>query len=86
MAGVDSPRSLSKDEDMHVEKTATAESQYEIDPDIDRRVTRKFDLHILPFLFGIWLFAFIGQSPPASRSSFIHGDPSLSAWYYAKTL
>jgi hypothetical protein len=26
----------------------------ELDPAIDKRLDRKFDLHILPFLFGIW--------------------------------
>jgi hypothetical protein len=34
--------------DAHVEKIGTAENQYEIDPVISKRVTRKFDLHILP--------------------------------------
>lgn len=26
----------------------------ELDPAIDKRLDRRFDLHILPFLFGIW--------------------------------
>ena len=34
----------------------------ELDPAIDKRLDRKFDLHILPFLFGIWLFSFIDRS------------------------
>ncbi|KAK4216823.1 major facilitator superfamily domain-containing protein [Rhypophila decipiens] len=29
---------------------------------LDRRLNRKFDLHILPWLFGIWLFSFIDRS------------------------
>ena len=33
-----------------------------IDPALDRRITRKFDLHLMPWLFGIWLFAFIDRS------------------------
>ena len=33
-----------------------------IDPALDRRITRKLDLHLLPWLFGIWLFAFIDRS------------------------
>ncbi|KAH7402102.1 major facilitator superfamily domain-containing protein [Phaeosphaeria sp. MPI-PUGE-AT-0046c] len=32
------------------------------DPVLDARVNRKFDLHILPWLFGIWLFSFIDRS------------------------
>lgn len=31
-------------------------------PELDRRLNRKFDLHILPWLFGIWLFSFIDRS------------------------
>lgn len=34
----------------------------ELDPSINRALTRKFDLHIVPWLFGIWLFAFIDRS------------------------
>jgi hypothetical protein len=39
----------------HVEEVGTdSEGQYELDPVIDKRVTRKFDVHIVPWLFGIW--------------------------------
>lgn len=34
----------------------------DIDPARDRRLTRKFDLHIVPWLFGLWLLAFIDRS------------------------
>ena len=37
-------------------------SDYVEDPVIEARVTRKLDLHILPWLFGIWLCAFIDRS------------------------
>ena len=30
------------------------EEPYDTDPALDKRVTRKFDLHIIPWLFGIW--------------------------------
>jgi MFS family permease len=30
--------------------------------ELDRRLNRKFDTHILPWLFGIWLFSFIDRS------------------------
>ncbi|KAH6618454.1 MFS transporter-like protein [Boeremia exigua] len=32
------------------------------DPALEKRVNRKFDRHILPWLFGIWLFSFIDRS------------------------
>lgn len=41
-------------EERHVEKVSAAGIQHEVDPVIDKRVTRKFDRHILPWLFGIW--------------------------------
>jgi hypothetical protein len=48
-------RKLEEDSDQaHIEKLNVAEAQFEIDPVIDRRVTRKFDTHIIPWLFVIW--------------------------------
>ncbi|KAI1154950.1 MFS transporter-like protein [Nemania diffusa] len=34
----------------------------EIDPQLSKRLDRKFDIHIIPWIFGIWLFAFIDRS------------------------
>lgn len=34
----------------------------EIDPALDRALTRKFDKHLVPWLFGLWLLAFIDRS------------------------
>lgn len=34
----------------------------EIDSALDRAITRKFDTHLLPWLFGLWLLAFIDRS------------------------
>ncbi|KAK4696229.1 hypothetical protein P7C71_g1651, partial [Lecanoromycetidae sp. Uapishka_2] len=34
----------------------------EIDPALDRRITSKFDRHVVPWLFGLWLLAFIDRS------------------------
>jgi len=28
--------------------------RWDEDPELDRRLNRKFDMHILPWLFGIW--------------------------------
>ena len=33
-----------------------------VDAALERRITRKLDLHLLPWLFGIWLLAFIDRS------------------------
>lgn len=41
---------------------AEAEYIYEHDPKIEDRILRKCDYHILPWLFGIWLCAFIDRS------------------------
>ena len=32
------------------------------DPALEKRITRKLDLHILPWIFVIWLLAFIDRS------------------------
>ncbi|KAI9818389.1 MAG: hypothetical protein M1827_000447 [Pycnora praestabilis] len=46
----------------YVEKVDSVEAQFNNDPIIDKRVTRKFDKHIVPWLFGLWLLAFIDRS------------------------
>jgi len=33
-----------------------------IDLELDKRLTRKFDKHVVPWLFGLWLLAFIDRS------------------------
>lgn len=35
------------------EKTLDQEA-IELDPHLDKKLDRKFDLHIIPWLFGIW--------------------------------
>jgi len=44
----------------HIETVNPAESS--ISPQLDKRLNRKFDLHIVPWLFGLWLLAFIDRS------------------------
>lgn len=57
---------VNSDRVQHVQQvpkeSTNVEPQHEIDPVVDKRVTRKCDLHIIPWLFGIWLFAFIDRS------------------------
>ena len=46
----------------HVEALRQEQPASEIDPQLSKRLDRKFDLRIMPWLFGIWLFAFIDRS------------------------
>lgn len=46
-----------------LENTLSVDSALiEINPALDRRITRKFDMHLIPWLFGLWLLAFIDRS------------------------
>lgn len=38
----------------HVEHLRREQTRLDLDPTINRRINRKFDLHVIPFLFGIW--------------------------------
>lgn len=46
----------------HLEKLNSTWDDQTIDPELDRRITRKFDVRIVPWLFGLWLLAFIDRS------------------------
>jgi len=52
--GHDGDKGTTQHDDSTYEKVDTVESLQEIDPVIDKRVTSKFDGHIIPWLFGIW--------------------------------
>lgn len=43
-----------KPEDSHVEDLRRQQTNIYIDPQLDKRLDRKFDSHIVPWLFGIW--------------------------------
>ena len=54
------PSDVKEKDIKHLEDTDSHELEnIEIDPALDRAITRKFDLHIVPWLFGLWLLAFI---------------------------
>lgn len=38
----------------HVEALRRGQEHTDIDPQTEKRLDRKFDLHIMPWLFGIW--------------------------------
>ena len=59
----ESPPELKEKDIKHLEETDSDElERIEISPELDRAITRKFDLHIVPWLFGLWLLAFIDRS------------------------
>ena len=53
----------------YLEKASSASAQSPVsrevealDPYTNKRLTRKFDFHILPWLFAIWLLAYIDRA------------------------
>jgi hypothetical protein len=46
----------------HIEEVNSTWQDTAIDSIIDKRLKRKFDKHIMPWLFGLFLFAFIDRS------------------------
>ncbi|KAK4996636.1 hypothetical protein LTR28_000125, partial [Elasticomyces elasticus] len=50
-------------EHIQIEKTNTTwDDRIPIDPALDKIITRKFDRRVVPWLFGLWLLAFIDRS------------------------
>lgn len=64
--------STSPNSELRDEKPAVAElenpiatspdEEIQISKDLDRLISKKFDRHIVPWLFGLWLLAFIDRS------------------------
>jgi hypothetical protein len=46
----------------HFENARSTSNNLSINLALDRRLTRKFDRHVVPWLFGLWLLAFIDRS------------------------
>lgn len=46
----------------HVNTTWTDAKYEDIDPALEKRISRKIDTHVMPWLFGLWLLAFIDRS------------------------
>jgi len=46
----------------HLEKYNTADIRSVLDPALEKRVVKRFDRRIVPWLFGLWLLAFIDRS------------------------
>lgn len=60
----------SNDLDPQMEKINTTwDDTTGIDPALDKRITRKFDYHVVPWLFGLWLLAFIDRRFETSTKS-----------------
>lgn len=43
-----------KPDGTHIEELRREQTHVDIDPAVHRKLNRKFDLHVIPFLFGIW--------------------------------
>lgn len=56
------PYKSEKDKQPLENVTAVDSALPEIDSALNRAITRKFDTHLLPWLFGLWLLAFIDRS------------------------
>ncbi|RJE18534.1 Major Facilitator Superfamily [Aspergillus sclerotialis] len=56
--GIDDEKQVESD----VEVIRRQQGHTPLDPHLDKRLDRKFDLHIIPWIFGIWLLAFIDRS------------------------
>ena len=54
MSAIESGAEYGKPDMNHVEKLRQQQSHADIDPQLDRRLDWKFDLRIMPWLFGIW--------------------------------
>ncbi|KAL0262244.1 hypothetical protein SLS55_003683 [Diplodia seriata] len=54
---------VDKKNEVNLEKVnSTWTDQTTIDPGLEKRVVKKFDTHIVPWLFALWLLAFIDRS------------------------
>jgi hypothetical protein len=51
---IGSDNDIFKPQETHVEELKQEQTHVDVDPAIHRRLNRKFDLHVIPFLFGIW--------------------------------
>jgi hypothetical protein len=51
-----------EDSAQRIEKALASFDDITIDAALDKRLTRKFDKHVVPWLFGLWLLAFIDRS------------------------
>ena len=45
----------------HINGVASQSETSTVDPGLESRLNRKFDSHILPWVFGLWLLAFIDR-------------------------
>jgi len=53
---------LAVGEDVDLKDHSASSAVIESDPALEARITRKLDAHILPWLFVLWLLAFIDRS------------------------
>lgn len=49
-------------EEIDLKKNVGLADGVETDPALDKRITRKLDFHVMPWIFILWLLAFIDRS------------------------
>lgn len=62
MATHEDKRDSAEDVAMDEKKAGRGVESYVENPEMERRITLKCDLHILPWIFVLWLLAFIDRS------------------------
>lgn len=62
LGGVQDLEKSSQPEEIEKIPSPLYDHQGGISPELDKRITRKFDAHIVPWLFALWLLAFIDRS------------------------
>lgn len=62
MSFSDEKRKSAEDLDVEKHEARAGLNHFEPDPELDKRIKWKTDIHILPWVFALWLLAFIDRS------------------------
>lgn len=54
------------------ERALVLEARNDIDPAVEKRIVQKYDLHIIPWLFGIWYDRFQKHDMRLTPSGSLH--------------
>ena len=72
-------RTSAEDFDVEKREAQAGADYFEDNPELEKRITRKTDTHILPWIFVLWLLAFIDRSNIGiAKLSGIEDDLSLT--------
>lgn len=71
----DHKRDSAEDVTMEEKKAGRGVDGYVENPEMEKRITLKCDLHILPWIFILWLLAFIDRSNIGISPQQSHATP-----------